>query len=45
MPDETLTDPYAASSAPRAHPLTYPGTRPAASVVITHDAIWEICDR
>ncbi|MGO3320700.1 MAG: gamma-glutamylcyclotransferase, partial [Microbacterium gubbeenense] len=45
MPDETLTDPYAASSAPRAHPLTYPGARPAASVVITKDAIWEICDR
>lgn len=45
MPDEFLTLPYDASSAPRAHPLTYPGKRPDTSVVITEDTIWEICDR
>jgi len=45
MPQDSRTDPYDASSAPRAHPLTYPGQRPAASVVITQDAIWEIRDR
>lgn len=45
MPEESLTHSYDASSAPRVHPLTYPGRRPDASVVITQDAIWEICDR
>ena len=45
MPQDSSMDPFDASSAPRALPLTYPGRRPDASVVITQDAIWEIRDR
>jgi len=45
MPHDSSTDPFDASSAPRALPLTYPGRRPDASVVITQEAIWEIRDR
>ncbi len=45
MPHDTAASDFDASSAPRANPLSYPGRRPAASVVITEDAIWQIRDR
>ncbi|HLT67434.1 MAG TPA: hypothetical protein VKZ73_06140 [Microbacterium sp.] len=34
-----MTDVFAAESAPRVNPLSYPGAWPASSVVITHDAL------
>lgn len=38
-------DPYAASSAPRVQPLTYPGVRPPYAALITDEQLWEIRDR
>lgn len=45
MPHDPVASDFDASSAPRANPLSYPGRRPDASVVITEDAIWQIRDR
>ncbi|GAB08459.1 hypothetical protein GOARA_012_00090 [Gordonia araii NBRC 100433] len=38
-------DPFAASSAPRRHPLTYPGQWPEFSAVIAANRMWELNDR
>ncbi len=40
-----MGDPYAAESAPRRKPLTYPGVWPDRSVVIGAHDMWEINDR
>ncbi|MFT4202082.1 hypothetical protein [Gordonia sp. (in: high G+C Gram-positive bacteria)] len=40
-----MGDPFAASSAPRREPLTYPGQWPDHSAVIAADTMWEINDR
>ncbi|MFT3898945.1 MAG: gamma-glutamylcyclotransferase family protein [Gordonia sp. (in: high G+C Gram-positive bacteria)] len=40
-----MGDPFAAASAPRREPLTYPGVWPDSSVVIAADRMWEINDR
>ncbi len=36
---------YSGSAAPRRHPLSYPGTVPDASVLITQHEVWRILDR